>query len=550
MEIKQIKELLKSPKNRVLINKAILLQNRVAFHTEYNDANPYKIIFGNWCKSMIDQSKWSLFDKYFVTPHSNLNFTTKVFEQYQKIFNARNSFRHYSFINNNHSSEFKNYLVDINSYEFWRTTGFKQLESNYNSLIVMTTKEQKPSYFFLDINFVHDLSNSDTLNYVIYKESDTIYVCYDDEKITKWELNENEYTLIEETYHKLGFCPIVWFWNKNLNQNSIVKEHPFTDSLGDLDWLLFSEISKNHSDLYALYPIITNYVDDCNYSDASGSFCQNGYLVRNNDEGNIINNFTNGIPTECPICGTSKLSGAGTSISVATPTAEDSTNILESVKFITSNTDNLRLIEEKIISKQEKLYISLTGASKNIDKAINEKQVLSVNSDKEQVLSNLAYTYSLSEKLANDMLAKYLYNDFLSSDINYGNKFYIYSVEELYSQFKEGIKESLSESLLQDLRLQIIETEDKMNLTEYQRKLMLLAVEPLPYLSVSERKNYVESGLVSRNDVIIQNYFMYFISQFELEYGKLTDFEKEKDFNSRINLIKSVLATYADAKTK
>ena len=547
----QIKELLKKPLNKTLLAKAILHQNKIAFHSEYNDSNPYKKEFAKWCKSMLDDSKQVLFDKYFITPHQNINFTGSIYSQYRNIFNSRNSYFNYSFKNTEHSKEFKTFLSEIKDREYWKTKGFETLRKAHNSIIVITADETTEGYFMLNINNVVDVSNTDVIEYLIYKIDEDTYMSYTDTSIIKWFKEGSEYTIIEEVEHNLGFCPVAWFWNESLNEGDyITKKHPLTDSLGELDWLLFGEISKNHSDLYSLYPIIATYSTGCDYEDSAHNKCENGYMYKSDDSGTLIPLLDGNTRKECPICGTSKLTGAGTVVEFDPPSEQDGTDLINGIKFVTAPTDNITLIEDKIKYKKDYLYTILTGASVETTKeAINEKQVLFNNSDKETILTQLAYTFSLAQKSTNDMLAVVKYDDYNGSDVNYGNKFYIYTSEDLYKMYLGALEKGVNESQLQEIRLQIIETNNRENPNEFLREMMLLVLEPLPYITdKSELRELAKEGLIDRLDVVIQNYFMYFVSQFELENGKIQDYEPLIDFDKRILKIKEALATMASAK--
>ena len=103
----------------------------------------------------------------------------------------------------------------------------------------------------------------------------------------------------------------------------------------------------------------------------------------------------------------------------------------------------------------------------------------------------------------------------------------------------------MSESELDALHQQIIETEYRNNPQQLQRMLILAELEPYRHLTRNEVQALYDKGLVSIEEYLVKLNFADFIRRFERENMNIIEFGSAGAYDTKINTIRERLMAYA-----
>lgn len=564
LDLKQIKEILLRPNKREIIKKATLMQKRIRFHTETNisvyDINQPATIFLDWVSHLLPKDKYHTFLHLFKYPLSTPAVVEDVYRELERVFYSRNSSSSYQFANSEIEEDWANYRINnLHEPEIWKTEGWKQMQVSPNSILVVdlpteqTSDRPEPYFYWLEISDVIDYDTPDgtCINWIVFKQPENRIAVFDDTYIRVYQLNEkNEIErLITETTHNLGFCPARFFWSTQLNEKNVdLKKNPITKELSNLDWYLFFSISKQHLDLYAPYPIYSAYEADCNFeNNETGDYCDGGFLRNSKGEYKIL---ADGTVERCPCCSEKRIAGPGSFLEVPIPNqAEGISDMSEPVHITTVDRESLDYNVEECKRLHDDIVISIVGSGGTVSEkeAINETQVAANFESKTSVLNSLKVNFERAQKFVEDTICKLRYGDsFISSSINWGTEFYVFTVTELYNKYDTAKKAGMTESELDAIVQHILEVEYRNNPQVLQRMLILKQLEPYPHKTLDEVLRLAEKGLLDQKKVILKINFSSYIDRFERENINIITFGQNISLKDKINIINEKLLSYVD----
>ena len=256
--VEQIKVLIQSRPHRKELDRAVVHQNRLKFHTETeiikSELSPYVNDFTAWIcaekPELLPKDKVERFKQLLTCPLPTNQLTQSVNIALSRVFEGQDAFYRYDF-------EDPEMLADWNEFrddEFWKGEGMQAAINGIDSVwVVDLPSEQKgdkpePQNSLIDISNVLDLSVNKTgeCNYVIFRIGDKLFI-YDDETIRSFEYKNGIGALLSEFRHELGYCPARMFWSDYLNTKSWVNHKaPLTNVLSELDWLLVHKVFKKY----------------------------------------------------------------------------------------------------------------------------------------------------------------------------------------------------------------------------------------------------------------------------------------------------------------
>lgn len=124
------------------------------------------------------------------------------------------------------------------------------------------------------------------------------------------------------------------------------------------------------------------------------------------------------------------------------------------------------------------------------------------------------------------------------------------TADELREKFKAAKENGASESELDALQQQIIETEYRNNPTAQRRMKILAELEPYPHLTLRELMDLQSKGLIDSTDLRIKLNFSNFVRRFERENTNILEFGNAISFDKKIATIKSTFAEYANEQAQ
>lgn len=564
LELNQIKQILQKPTKRQVIQKAVNMQRRLRFHTETNiamsDINQPTTLFLDWVRQLLPKDKFNIFLQLFKFPLSTPAVVEDVYRELERVFYSRNSSSSYQFTDSELTEDWSQYRKNnLNEPDIWKTVGWKQMQISPNSILVIdlpvlqTTSRPEPYFYWLEIDAVIDYQLSDynkgIFDWIVFKQPDDKIAVFDDTSIRVYQLNEkNEIkSLISEATHDLGYCPARFFWSTWLNEkNKDIKKNPIAKELSSLDWYLFFALSKQHLDLYAPYPIYSAYEADCNFeNNETGDYCDGGFLRNAKGEYKILND---GTVEKCPCCSEKRIAGPGSFLEVPIPNqSEGISDMRNPVQITTIDRDSLEYNVKECVRLKNEIVISITGSGGDVSEkeAINETQVTANFESKTSVLNALKTNFELAQKFVEDTVCKLRYgNAFISSSISWGTEFYVFTVAELYSKYKQAKDNGASSAELDAISQQILEVEYRNNPLVLQRMLILKQLEPYPHKTVDEVLKLYEKNLLDENQVKLKINFNTLIERFERENINIIEFASNRTMKEKINIISKKLLEY------
>lgn len=569
LELNQIKQILQKPTKRQAIQKAVNMQRRLRFHTETNvavsDINQPTTIFLNWVKSLLPKDKFNIFLQLFKFPLPTPAVVEDVYRELERVFYSRNSSSSYQFTDSELAEDWAQYKKNnLNEPEVWKTTGWKRMQVSPNSILVVdlpqvqTSARPEPYFYWLEIDAVIDYQVSkqddNLFEWLIFKQPENRIAVFDDTYIRVYQLNEkNEIqSLVSEASHDLGYCPARFFWSTQLNEkNKDLKKNPITKELSNLDWYLFFALSKQHLDLYAPYPIYSAYEADCNFeNNETGDYCDGGFLRNAKGEYKILND---GTVEKCPCCSEKRIAGPGSFLEVPIPNqSEGVADMRNPVQITTIDKNSLDYNVKECVRLKNEIVVSVVGSGGTVSEkeAINETQVTANFESKTSALNALKTNFELAQKFIEDTVCKLRYGAaFISSSVSWGTEFYVFTVTELYSKYKQAKENGASNSELDAISQQILEVEYRNNPLVLQRMLILKQLEPYPHKTLDEVLKLYEKELLSENLVRLKINFSSLIERFERENINIIEFASNKPLREKIDIINKKLLEYVSEPT-
>lgn len=564
LDLNQIKQILQKPTKRQTIQKAVNMQRRLRFHTETNvavsDINQPTTIFLDWVKHLLPKDKFNIFLQLFKFPLPTPAVVEDVYRELERVFYSRNSSSSYQFTDSELAEDWSQYKKNnLNEPEVWKTTGWKRMQVSPNSILVVdlpqiqSSARPEPYFYWLEIDAVIDYQTSkldeNQFEWLIFKQPENRIAVFDDTFIRVYQLNEkNEIqSLISEAKHDLKYCPARFFWSTQLNEkNKDLKKNPITKELSNLDWYLFFSISKQHLDLYAPYPIYSAYEADCNFeNNETGDYCDGGFLRNAKGEYKILND---GTVEKCPCCSEKRIAGPGSFLEVPIPNqSEGVADMRNPVQITTIDKDSLDYNVNECARLKNEIVISVVGSGGTVSEkeAINETQVTANFESKTSVLNALKTNFELAQKFVEDTVCKLRYGGaFISSSVNWGTEFYVFTVTELYSKYKQAKENGASNSELDAISQQILEVEYRNNPLVLQRMLILKQLEPYPHKTLDEVLKLYEKELLNENLVKLKINFSTLVEKFERENINIIEFASNKPMREKIDIINKKLLGY------
>ena len=567
-DVAEIRKRITENKNADALTRAKLHQMRIKFHTvkritAFN--SPYISIpltqFLAMVENILPHDKFVLFKALFRYPIKTNEITAVCFDKLSRIFDGRNPAFNYQFVNAAQKDDWEQYRqTKLNEPAVWSTKGWEFFKSEINSVLIVdvareqTTEKPEPYFYWLPIDDVITYKADPTtgvMDFIVFRRRDEIvvlddasYRVWDDEKHTGQIKGDPKV----EAPHDLGYCPARFFWNESLSlEDPDVKASPLSGELESLDWFEFFHISKRQLDLFGAYPILSGYEQSCDFSNAeNGDYCDGGFL---RDKQGRYRLDMAGLLLRCPKCGNKRIIGAGSFVEIPVPNeAENQPDLRNPVQLLTVDRDALDYNVDEQKRLREEIITAVVGQDEIVTNrdAFNEQQVQANFESVTTVLNRVKRGFEDAQTWVDETVCRLRYgNYFLSARINYGTEFYLYSPDELRQRYKAAKDAGMSESELDLLNNQILETEYRNDPTQLRRMQLLAELEPFRHLSRQEVSELYDKNLVSVEDLRIKLNFPNFVRRFERENTNILDFGAEIPYKRKIEIITGEFRRYA-----
>lgn len=568
-DVSQIRKEIAENKRAATLSRARLHQMRIKFHTvkrvtSFN--SPYISIpltqFLAMVENILPHDKFVLFKALFRYPVKTNEITETCFDKLSRIFEGRNPAFNYQFATAEERDDWEDYrLTKLDEPRVWQTKGWEFFKSEINSvLIVDVEREQRtewpePYFYWLPIDDVITYKANPTtgvMDFIVFRRRDEIVVL-DDASYRVWKDDKHtgriEGAPIVEAPHDLGYCPARFFWNEPISLDEPdVKASPLSKELESLDWFEFFHISKRQLDLMGAYPILSGYEQRCDFSNAeNGDYCDGGFI---RDKQGKYRLDAAGLLLRCPKCGNKRIIGAGSFVEIPVPNAEEGQPDLKNpVQMLAVDRGSLDYNVTEQRRLREEIITAVVGQDEIVTDrdAFNEQQVRANFESVTTVLNRVKKGFESAQQWVDETICRLRYGRyFISAKIDYGTEFYLYSPDELRQRYKAAKESGASESELDMMQNQIIQTEYRNDPMQLRRMLLLAELEPLRHVSRVEATELFGKGLVSERDLRIKLNFPSFVRRFERENMNIIDFGSGTSYRRKIEAITEELRRYAD----
>ena len=586
LSIQEIKERISEHRHRDVLTLAQLHQNRLRLHCQSVPSTPalaqtYRVgqkrpydlgtfmgregvtqalgDFLGMVEKLIPHDKFVIFQTLFRFPVKTNEVMSEVFDKLSRIFEGRNPAFSYQFATTEQRDDWEWYRQEkLGEPAIWSTKGWEFFQTEINSVMIVDLPVEQeagdrypqPYFYWLPLRDVVEYKADKTtgqMSYIIFRQKDNKLAVIDDESYRIFESKDDmpEGEPLIENRHDLGYCPARFFWSEPMSlEFPDIKRSPVTKALDNLDWFLFFSISKRHLDLYGSYPIYSGYEQDCNFhNDNTGDYCDGGFLK--NRKGEWLWDANGLVP--CPKCHDHRITGAGSFVEVPVP-IEGQPDLRHPVDMLTVDRQSLDYNVEEEKRLRSTIITSIVGQNEEVTQreAVNEQQIKANFESQATVLNRVKKGFEEAQKWVDDTCCRLRYGTlFLSSSVSYGTEFYLFSTDELRERYKTAKETGMSESELDALHQQIIETEYRNNPQQLQRMLILAELEPYRHLTRNEVANLYQTGIVSVEDYLVKLNFADFIRRFERENMNIIEFGSATAYDTKISTIKEQLRAYA-----
>lgn len=568
-DVARIRKEIADNRRAATLSRARLHQMRIKFHTVKRVTSfnaPYISVpltqFLAMVENILPHDKFVLFKALFRYPVKTNEITDVCFDKLSRIFDGRNPAFNYQFANSELRDDWEEYrLSKLNEPEVWATKGWEFFKTEINSvLIVDVPKEQRserpePYFYWLPIDDVITYradATTGVMDFIVFRRRDKIVVL-DDSTYRVWKDKKKTGTIEGEpeieVAHDLGYCPARFFWNEPISLDEPdVKMSPLSAVLESLDWFEFFHISKRQLDLMGAYPILSGYEQSCDFTNAeNGDYCDGGFL--RNKQGYYKLDAA-GLLLRCPKCGNKRIIGAGSFVEIPVPNSEQNQPDLRNpVQMLTVDRNALDYNVEEQKRLREEIITAVVGQDEIVTNrdAFNEQQVRANFESVTTVLNRVKKGFEAAQQWVDETVCRLRYgNYFLSAKVNYGTEFYLSSVKDLRDRYKAAKEAGASESELDMMQNQILQTEYRNDPTTLRRMMILSELEPFRHLSRTEVADLFSKNLVSETDLRIKLNFPTFVRRFERENMNVLEFGNAIPYQRKIETITAEFRRYAE----
>lgn len=600
--------LIKSPKHTKEIQKAKVKRLRHQLHTEAQtdllvetDSARH---FLAWVRAILNSDdNYNRFVQLFRPPVATNKLVDAIFQTFEKVFEGQNAFENFQFTTPELENDFQEYRKQIGDLNFWKTQGMETFKNSIDNYVIIDLPalqpipgtdglyppipadgRPRPYYYILDLDRLIDVRNTKVVandgyngetprsfyyfktEYIIFNDevelpdgSEQCRVCVFDDIFYRVYLKSGEnYSLISEFPHGLGYCPARSFWTRPLNSKSkIQKSGPITESLSDLDWLLFYKIAERYLQLYAPFPIYAVYEQRCSYrEEATKRKCVGGFLEFDGQR-NIagIGGGAEGMNLQrvpCPRCSKSMPVGPGNVLKIQPPKESGDANLMENpMQVIPAEVTSLDYVRKFIAQEEDRIKVDCIGRSTDTNdaQAKNELQIESGFESSESILLGIKRNFEIVHNFTLDAVAELRYgSDYKGGFVDYGDQFYDKTEDEEVEDYKVAVESNLPSYELAARRNDIAATRYKNNPKMLERFNILRNLEPFPDLNLEgvQKLRQAMTTLVSDVDFAIKANFIGFIDRFEREQAPIPIFGAKLSFDRRVALINEELVKYAN----
>ena len=527
-------------------------------------------------QQLLPDEKFQMFKNLLTTPLPTVEVVDAAYNELFKLFFGQNRVIDFRFTQDEEflQKDWQEYRKVAGFRDWFRLEGWNVFKNHINAPIVvdlpqlvenedgsfsMETERPEPFFFFVPTENVIDLYNDhhNKCHYLIYQNEaskkmqeeeqiDKIAYYIDSERYSTYVRRMDRWEFAAESVHDLSFTPAQSFWNKPLRNSTYQRQNPVTPNLGALDWMLYSIVSKRNLDLFAGFPIISLYEQQCNYKNADGFQCTEGQINFYQD---VQRQGVGQMP--CPKCSQNQMVGSGSTIflPLPDPEGESNVNLMPGVQITQGDVNSLKQMNDELDRQRKEFMIHVTGFD-NSDSELNapsknNQQLRADTESRHNIIMELKEGFEIIEKFVLDTAGKLRYGDaYQGSVVNFGSRFFLKSFEEMQNDYKLAKDNGIPSFELSNMRKEIYEKKYAADPKILSRVIMLSQLEPYPDYTVAQLQGL--AAFIDGEELAFKIAFNDLVAKFEREFGPIDQYFTGLDINMRVELIKAKLLGYLE----
>jgi len=495
----------------------------------------------SWIAELLPADKKNRIEHLMTFPLSTNELMKDIFMGLERVWYAKNFIQQYTFASDEYEHDFLAYLKQIKSDHMWRVEAWSSMKTAIDSVVIIDLPavqnglRPEPYFYFISPHEILDMGvdGRNDMQYIIFEHDNedgvNELIVYDSEQMRKYAYDKKQIgALIAKVPHDLGYCPARMFWSDKLqDENYINKRSPVTDSLGDLDWLLFFKTSKKYLDLHAPYPIYITYEIESEKEREDKPTWWEGQEQTKKHTGQGF-------------------MGPGSFSTVPVPRTGEPDLMGNPIQVVGAEVEACQYSAEEVDRLANDIYRSCVGSDGDLlrKEAVNEKQVDASFKSREEVLINIARNFAEIMLWTNETLARLRYGVFfIDGMVEFGEDFYLQTEQELIASYADAKSKGVNQVLLDAMDEQIMDTKFKHKKRDRERAMIYKDLDPMPGMSITEAAVLVGKG-VSLADLTMKVNLLKFVRRFEMEFGDVVDFMSD-DYAEKIEIINLKLQDYA-----
>lgn len=584
------------PRNKQYIDLAVLQEQRLLLHAEatlekYN--LPFQAFnnFTLWWKSLISSVKYNRIEELLNCPIFTVGIVKDIFDQLQKFLDAQDRYIDFQFVSEDYTNDYNDFLSKQNDDTFWRQNVISELKTGICSFVVVDLPSKQngerpePYNYFVSPRLIKDVDvnkYSNKVEFIIYKQSDfywdpemsSVYtsallnilqqnteiekmICIDDKSyrvlikpkstLSGWNTGKNEWVIVSDTAHDLGYCPCIDFWKDSIKgTNGLNKIGPITLQLSNLDYILFFKACIDYMNLYGPFPVMVAYDMRKNEWDDKTKEVITETSATNQG---AINPISNSQQTQDPRTSGRDFIGPGGGVMYPVPEREDDFDPMKSdpFKFVGMDVESVELANKLLEKMEAFIKEKCTGTDEEyLNEIAKNAEMIAASFRKEETIltwikSNIERVHTFVTKTKCEL--RYGVEYFKGCTINYGRDYLLKDATTLSKEFKESVDNGMPPYYSDEIAETAINTRFKNNPEKLARFRIIRDI--IPYSDIS----FADMQLLGINTSDVDNFIVRvnsttFVNRFELECGDIVNFGSAIPYPEKIKIIQSKLSEY------
>lgn len=523
-------------------------------------------------QNLLPAEKYQMFLNLLTNPLPTVEVVDAAYNELFKLFFGQNRVIDFRFSQDEEflQKDWMRYRKDNGFADWFRFQGWNVFKNHINAPLVvdlpelvidndgvasMATERPEPFFFFVPTENVVDLWNDhhNICHYLIYQNDaprqmqeqqqiDKIAYYVDSERYATYvRKTDQQWQFAAEAPHDLGFTPAQSFWNKPLRNSTFQRQNPITPNLGALDWMLYSIISKRNLDLFAGFPIVSVYEQQCNYKNSDGFECNGGEIEHYTS---IERQGT--VSEPCPKCSQNQMLGPGSTIvlPLPDPESESNVNLMPGVQITPGDVNSQKQMNNELDRQRKEFMIHVTGFDNSESElnapSKNNQQLRSDTESRHNIIMELKEGFETIEKFILDTTAKLRYGDaYQGSVVNYGSQFFLKSFQEMQNDYALAKENGIPSFELSNMRKEIYQKKYSSDPKILSRMMLLGQLEPYPDYTVVQLQGLL--AFIDPEELALKIAFNDLINRFEREFGPVDQYFTSLDIEIRVELITAKL---------